>query len=375
MPSARIHEVIIKEINKDYDFDELLLRIGTIAPDSWRNIRLKHDIKNKYASHFLDFREKDNLAYNYVEFYLKYYKNLSNPFYFGYLVHLIVDKYWKKNIDKRFYKINKYGKAYKFRDGSYKKISSFFLYKDSLKMQSTLAYIYKLSDLPINREYYKHLECNIDELNLDGLFDEDGSLGYIKKDILPKNYESEIAIYDVDLIIKYINETVNFVKEELERLKQIKYDYDKKVKIAVNLNTLFDIEKLEEEFFKLFDSDNIKNINDKFCLFLLSKGMIDIIYLDYINSFDSDNYQVDLLFNNKVDESIYLKEGLVKYLNFNNIKYNYINTGFKSIEDLLENRDYNIYIGNKLDNIKLAKKLKVKTIYLEDKNLVSDLKK
>ena len=103
--------------------------------------------------------------------------------------------------------------------------------------------------------------------------------------------------------------------------------------------------------------------------------MIDIIYLDYINSFDSDNYQVDLLFNNKVDESIYLKEGLVKYLNFNNIKYNYINTGFKSIEDLLENRDYNIYIDNKLDNIKLAKKLKVKTIYLEDKNLVSDLKK
>ena len=30
MPSARIHEVISIIINKDYKYDELLLRIGTV---------------------------------------------------------------------------------------------------------------------------------------------------------------------------------------------------------------------------------------------------------------------------------------------------------------------------------------------------------
>ena len=59
-------------------------------------------VKDKYLTHFWDFRIKDGQANDYQEFYLKYYNKLNNPFYFGYLVHLIVDQYWKTYIDPKF---------------------------------------------------------------------------------------------------------------------------------------------------------------------------------------------------------------------------------------------------------------------------------
>ena len=104
MPSARIHEAIAKKINQEYKYDELLLRIGTISPDCWRNVPKDSGIKDKYLSHFWDFRIKEGQANDYVNFYIKYYNSLNNPFYFGYLLHLIVDQYWKTNIDKRYEK-------------------------------------------------------------------------------------------------------------------------------------------------------------------------------------------------------------------------------------------------------------------------------
>ena len=53
MPSARIHEAIAKKINKEIRMDELLLRIGTVAPDSWRNALPKSSNKDKYLSSVL----------------------------------------------------------------------------------------------------------------------------------------------------------------------------------------------------------------------------------------------------------------------------------------------------------------------------------
>ena len=85
MPPARIHEAIAKEVNKGHN--ELLLRIGTVAPDSWRNIVTN---KKKYITHFWDFRVKDKKQANdYQEFYLKYYNYLDNPFYFFFFFFLI----------------------------------------------------------------------------------------------------------------------------------------------------------------------------------------------------------------------------------------------------------------------------------------------
>ena len=68
MPSALIHEAVAKEINKDYKMNELLLRIGTVSPDSWRNVET--GVKDKYLSHFWDFRVKEGQANNYEKFYL-----------------------------------------------------------------------------------------------------------------------------------------------------------------------------------------------------------------------------------------------------------------------------------------------------------------
>ena len=47
MPSARIHEVVAKKINEDYHMDELLLRLGTVSPDCWRNVEPENGIKEK----------------------------------------------------------------------------------------------------------------------------------------------------------------------------------------------------------------------------------------------------------------------------------------------------------------------------------------
>ena len=102
MPSARIHEAVAKEVNKDYNYDELLLRIGTVAPDCWRNVENENGVKDKYLTHFWDFRVKQGQANDYEEFYFKYYNFLTNPFYFGYLVHLITDQYWKTFIDQKY---------------------------------------------------------------------------------------------------------------------------------------------------------------------------------------------------------------------------------------------------------------------------------
>ncbi len=62
MPSARIHEAIAKEINIDYGMDEILLRIGSVSPDCWRNVKDDTGVKDKYLTHFWEFRIKDRQA-------------------------------------------------------------------------------------------------------------------------------------------------------------------------------------------------------------------------------------------------------------------------------------------------------------------------
>ena len=104
MPSARVHETIAKKINEEYRYNERLLRIGTISPDCWRNVPKNSGIKDKYLPHFWNFRIKNGQANDYENFYIKYYNKMNNPFYFGYLLHLIVDQYWKTYIDPRYEK-------------------------------------------------------------------------------------------------------------------------------------------------------------------------------------------------------------------------------------------------------------------------------
>ena len=247
MPSARIHEAIVKELNADKKYDDLLLRIGTVSPDCWRNVEPESGVKDKYLTHFWDFRVKDGQANDYQEFYLKYYNKLDNPFYFGYLVHLIVDQYWKTNIDPKYEIIENGVKGFKLKNGSFHDNENWWGYFDSLKMQKQIAKLYKLDAFPINREDLSNFECNIDELNLNGLFGSNGTLNYINTDIMPGELIEESEIYDINQIVSQIRETVEFVKEELKRLETIKVENDTKIKIAVDIDdTLLCTKELEE---------------------------------------------------------------------------------------------------------------------------------
>ena len=222
MPSARIHEAIAKKINTEYDYDEKLLRIGTISPDCWRNAPKDSGIKDKYLSHFWDFSVKEGQANDYVKFYTKYRQSLDNPFYFGYLLHLIVDQYWKTNIDPRYEKKID-GESYVIdKNGNLIKNENYFSYYEGIKMQQRLAKKYNLDFLPINAEEYEDFSCDIEEINLDGLFGENGSLDYTNKTLFMSDDVKESIIYDDESIEKALDETTQFVKQELLKFKNIK---------------------------------------------------------------------------------------------------------------------------------------------------------
>jgi len=221
MPSTRIHEVIAKKINKEIRMDELLLRIGTVAPDSWRNALPKSSNKDKYLSHFLDSSIKLGDDSNYIKYYKKYNNQLNNPFYFGYLIHLIVDQYWKAYIDPRYERIIDDQHFVKLKDGTLKKNENWFSYFEGIKMQKQIAKIFDLGIFPINVKDIPNLEYNIDELNFDGIFGKSGTLSYINKETTPSENDEESEVYDNDSIIKAINETSEFVIKELHRLDQL----------------------------------------------------------------------------------------------------------------------------------------------------------
>lgn len=317
MPPARVHEVIAKKINKDFNYDELLLRIGSVAPDCWRNAPPSSGIKDKYFTHFWNFRSNEAQANDYEEFYFKYYNHMHNPICFGYLLHLITDQYWKTNIDTRFI-FNKNGQKYmKLINGQIIDYDNLFSYRDSLKIQRSLAKKYNLGKLPIKKEDIPNFNCDIEELNLaiKGLFGEKSTLNYINREISP-NMEDEIPeIYELNKIINYIDETIEFIKKELLRLEKSKLDYDKKIKIAINV----------DKNIKIVNENVVKEINH-----LYSKG-----------------YIVDLLINLPLNEYAQLKENIVRYFKDNKLNYRYLICSDKYLKE----HDYDILIKSSINSI------------------------
>ena len=72
----------------------------------------------------------------------------------------------------------------------------------------------------------------------------------------------ESVIYDDESIGNSLNETVAYVKKELERLKQIKLEYDLKIKIAVDIDdTILSTKELEEYYWNIFFNNILRLIN------------------------------------------------------------------------------------------------------------------
>ena len=377
MPSARTHEVIAIKLNKEYHMDETLLRLGTVSPDSWRNVETESGVKDKYLTHFWDFRKKVGQANDYIEFYLKYYNKLNNPFYFGYLLHLITDQYWKSIIDpKYFFKEDGINKC-RLKDGTSIEDKDWFSYYESLKIQKKLCKEYNLGLLPTNKDDITNFECNIDELNLNGLFGPNGTANYINTKLTPSKALEESVLYDYNDIKKYIDETIIYIKKELNRLNQIKEEDDNIIKIAIDIDdTLLSTKELEEYYWSIFlkDNPNINpNIEYKWGDPILSEfwskyrekmafGKVKKGASDALNKLLSTGYRVDLLSARPLEKYASLKKKLVEYFESININYNYINLGFYSKKEFLKEHNYNILIDNDMKYIEEAESVGVTPI-------------
>ncbi len=371
MPSARIHEAIAKELNKEYHFqDELLLRIGTVAPDSWRNVDPEVRIKDKYLSHFWDFRKNEGQANNYEEFYLKYYNHLSNPFYFGYLIHLIGDQYWKTYIDPKYVAYQDGIKGCRLKDGSFHDDENYYRYYESLKVQKNLAKIYELGLFPIEMKDIPNLNSNIDELSLDGLFGNTGTLHYINEELTPKDENLESEMFDINVVVQDICKTKDFIKKELERLEEVKIESDKKVKIAVDIDdTLLHTTELRDYYWQLFLQENPMidpNKDYKWGDIELAKfwaqyreqmafGEVMEGAEEALTKLIENDNIVDLLSARPLDKYVSLKRKLVDYLEEKKLHYRFINLGFYSKKEFLEDHHYDILIDNDIRNVKEAK--------------------
>ena len=388
MPAARIHEVIAKKINVDYNMDEILIRLGTIAPDCWRNVNSSTGINSKEVSHFWDFKIKQGEANNYVEFYLKYYNKMNNPFYFGYLLHLITDQYWKSTIDpmyvvdrkwrlkdESYYDLDNDSKYFdeeenrwKIKEDPTKNYGRWFGYYETLKMQKKLATKYNLGVLPINREDISNFDVDIDELSLDGLFGEKGTVKFVNGslDTGIGIEDNESIVYDFDKFEQHINDTVDFIKKELVRLKQIKDIDDSKIKIAVDIdNTILCTEEAKNYYWDIFLKENtdINPIQERtgdnpiIVRFWdeyrdrIAFGKVKDKAPESISNLINEGYRIDLLSSRPLDKYAKLKKQLVDYLENIGIKYNFLNIGFHSKKEFLKEHKYDILIDNEMRHI------------------------
>lgn len=384
MASARVHEVIAKEINKEYGMDETLLRIGTVSPDCWRNVVDNPGFKDKYLSHFWDFRIKEGQANNYEEFYIKYYNQLSNPFYFGYLIHLIADQYWKTYVDSIF-RIQENGiNGFRLKDGSFHDDENWFGYIEDIKIQKMLAREYNLGILPTEESDIPNFCCQIDELDLSGLFGESGTLSYINRELSSNDEVQKSLICDLDEIVVYINDTVSFIKQELERLKGLKEGIDKRYKVAVDIDdTLLSTKELEEYYFNIFLQENPQinpnkeykwgdkeiskfwsEYREKMAFGKVMNGASEVL-----DKLMKKGCVVDLLSARPIDKYAPLKKKFVEYLESNNLYYDYMFFGKYSKVQFLKEHGYDLLIDNELRHIEEANMIGMDTILFGPVNL------
>lgn len=380
MASARTHEAIARELNKEYGMDDTLLRTGTISPDCWRNVDPSLGVKDKDLSHFWDFRIKNGQANDYAEFYIKYYNQLSNPFYFGYLIHLIADQFWKTYVDPK-YEIQENGiNGFRMRDGSFHIDENHFGYYEDVKIQKMIAKKYDLGYLPIYEKDIPNFYCKIDELNISGLFGTNGSLNYVNSKLSLEEEVEDSLIYDFEDILNSIQEAVIFIKDELKRLKTLKLSIDSKFKIAIDIDdTLLSTKVLELYYWDIFLQDNPDiNPNKKYTDYTWGDIELERFWNEYrekmafgkpkegavecLNYLIKKGIIIDLLSARPLNKYASLKEKLIEHFERNNIHYNYLNLGFYSKAEFLKEHNYDLLIDDNIRQIKEAKEIGINTI-------------
>ena len=220
MPPFTIHESVAKNLNKKYKLDDVLFTLGNIAPDCWRNAKVFGG-ENRNLSHFYNssFGKKNE---DYDTFYEKYKDKMNNPMYLGYLTHLITDTYWRNYVYPKYITKVNGNHAFIKKDGSIyytenKEEFSKFKWKNIHSMDLPLIEKYNLIPLPIEIIEYNNFDFNIDELDLTGLFGNEGTINYTNNVIdNAEYYESDL--FDIEKIAEDIDKTCEFIDKEIDRL-------------------------------------------------------------------------------------------------------------------------------------------------------------
>lgn len=213
MPAGSIHLSIAKIVNEKLKVDEKIFYIASIAPDCWRHSKL-HGDKNK--SHFSVDYNLNGLEVkieDYHKFYEKYKDNLTDPFVLGYLIHLMVDNYWKKNVTSRYH-FNIDGKKKiktknGFFEGTNEEIKKFLHDNNAIL---TINIVKKFDVQLVNPIVY--VECIVEEIDLSGLIK---TINYVNEtNFLLINDESDI--YELEELYEDVLKCSKFILDELEKI-------------------------------------------------------------------------------------------------------------------------------------------------------------
>lgn len=194
MPSGGIHLCVAKNVSNKLKMGESMnFLVGNVAPDSWGN-----SSSTKIGIHFID--GVTSLDYDYEIFYQKYHSYLDNDFVFGYLVHLITDKYWHGNdfISSKIFGSERY---------------------ELSKACSRLVEIFEVPRLELPGDFVNPIE----ELESSGV---EQTINYLNS----VNYlEDKESTFDIVELVSCIEETSDFVVSELVKLQKQDNKEQKKI--------------------------------------------------------------------------------------------------------------------------------------------------
>ena len=205
MASAIIHIAVANEINKEINYDESKLFIGSIAPDI-----AKHIGEAKIKSHF---QEQDDGIPNLDKFLDKYKNKIKDPFILGYYIHLYTDYLWFKYFIPEVFdsdtsiikKLN--GEEVKCNGGMLKQ----YIYNDYTNLNRQVIDEYNLN-LKIFYNELPIFENIIDEIPMEKMDLLIGQMGLI----ITKSNEYKNFVFDITNIKKFIETSTQIILADIK---------------------------------------------------------------------------------------------------------------------------------------------------------------
>ena len=174
--------------------------LGCIAPDINKYMDISKDI-----THFVDRDEANKGSINYLRFVEKYRNRITEPFYLGYLCHLISDVVWSNDT---------YFKIVEFNSREERKEILKMCYRDFWRLNGKIINHYSLSLIPISLP-----SIGIDEINVEYMPE---LIEWIRRDFAfeADTAKEQLELFDNDnsQIIEYIEKSVDKSVEFIKSL-------------------------------------------------------------------------------------------------------------------------------------------------------------